>query len=85
MPEKQRKQLEFIDDIYNKVVLKKGTADTETKSVYKHHEINEKVGSGGPVTEDKENVFSSVNHAHVNKIRPYNNNHQHFEVDSVIS
>ena len=58
------------------MVLKKGTADTDTKSFYKqphhhHHEINEK---GGPVTEDKENVFSSVNHAHVNKIRPYNNN-----------
>jgi hypothetical protein len=66
MPEKQRRQIEFIDEIYNKVVLKK--QETETKQARNVGEISSSA-TDGPATDDKENVFSSVNHAHFKKGR----------------
>lgn len=81
MPEKQRKQIEFIDEIYNKVVLKK--QETDTKPQRNHHnpnEISRSSANEGPATEDKENVFSSINYAHLGKNRgPYR---EATEVDS---
>ena len=66
IPEQQRKQIEFIDQIYNKVVLKQNYNDMDRlKERYSNHAKNEGETQHLPInlmnTDDKENVYQSYN------------------------
>jgi hypothetical protein len=58
IPEKQRKQIEFIDEIYDKIVLKKNDASCSASSNLKHAVID---------NDDKENNFKS-NHLNMDSL-----------------